>query len=138
MNIVKRFFQILSAILYTCLFATLIWLIMVAPLNWAFSLPLFRMICFFALICVGFNGILLVVYAFLFLPYQWFCKGNTSAVIVSIIVFLCGMIKCGIDMWRVGPHGFWQILGVSVLSIVLIELSVAFIKSFTNTTLLDD
>lgn len=66
------------------------------------------------------------------IPYAWIVKGNGVALGISIISVIGGMVPVCIRLWKLGPHGFWQVAAFVVMTILLIEVIIGTITSLLS------
>ena len=103
MRALKSIGQVLAAVVYTCLFTGLLYLILVLPLGWIISLETKTMIL--ALIFLGgiIQALIVGAQVLLMIPYAWIVKKNIVALVISvglmILILLLMTYRFGKTHW---------------------------------------
>lgn len=121
-RILKYLAQILSAIIYTPIYAGLIYIIIVIPAMWLVTLSFGKMLCLVLLFSGLYEGCLSVLKVLGILPYAWILRENKIALGISISLCLLVTLYNGYILWKVllGYGGGGIALGI-ILSLFLLQ-----------------
>ena len=127
--------QILASILYTALFSGLMYLLIVLPLAWIVSLPVWAMVLFLLFGCPIIFGLIHLAQEYAAYPFSWIVKENPVSLVLSIGILAFCVVRSTIYLWQMnGGAGFWPAVVCVVATIELLWLLVrvvpAIVKSF--------
>lgn len=100
MKALKAIGQVLAAVIYTCIFTGLLYMILVLPLAWLLTLKPVVLI----LVLVMLGGLLQFVIfglqTLLMLPYAWIVKNNVVALVISVGLMIFNLIRNDVAVWQ--------------------------------------
>ena len=122
MKELKIFGQIIAAIVYTCLYTGLLYLILVMPMAWYLSLSTKAMI----LVAIFLGGIiefvLIGAQVLIMMPYAWIVKENVVSLVVSIGLVLFNLIRSDIGVWKsVSGTGSTGIVIAVIITLLILQ-----------------
>lgn len=122
MKELKIFGQIIAAIVYTCLYTGLLYLILVMPMAWYLSLSTKAMI----LVAIFLGGIiefvLIGAQVLIMMPYAWIVKENVVALVVSICLVLFNLVRSDIGVWKsVSGTGSTGIVIAVIITLLILQ-----------------
>ena len=116
--------QFFAAIVYTCLFTGIMYMLLVLPLSWFMTLKIKTMI----LVGIFFGGIIEYVIiglqALLMIPYAWIIKNNIVALVISIGLILFNLIYNDVTVWRTTTSYGTEGIVVAVIITLLIAQTI--------------
>ena len=114
--------QFLAAIVYTFLFAGLIYMIMVFPLAWFLSLNTKTMIIVGIFLGGIIETVLFGLQFILMIPYAWIVKKNIVALIVSIGLLLFFLIRADVLVWGTTSHcGTEGVIVAIIITLMILQ-----------------
>ena len=122
MKALKSIGQVLSAVVYTCLFTGLLYLILVLPFGWLISLKTKTMIL--ALIFLGgiIQALIVGAQVLLMMPYAWIVKNNIVALVISVGLMIFNLTFNDIQVWRNSlDHGTTGIIIAVIITLMIVE-----------------
>lgn len=129
MKALKFLGQILSAIVYTCLFTGVMYLVLIYPLAWILSLPPFWTIAVFLILGGLIEGLQITLQTFATLPYKWIVNKNIVSLVISIILILFIMIRSDVILWKdLSSQGTIAIIFAVIATILIIQFVVGAIS----------
>ena len=122
MKELKIFGQIIAAIVYTCLYTGLLYLILVMPMAWYLSLSTKAMI----LVAIFLGGIiefvLIGAQVLIMMPYAWIVKENVVSLVVSIGLVLFNLVRSDIGVWKsVSGTGSTGIVIAVIITLLILQ-----------------
>lgn len=125
--------QVLSSVVYSALFVSLVYLIIVYPLVWFLSLPAWAMFVVFLFGIGIIEGITTFLLTWLMTPYIWIVKRNSVAMLVSIAAIVVGIGYLIYKLWScLLPFGFIAIVVAVIYTICSIQLMFAVISGILS------
>ena len=122
MKALKAIGQVLAAVLYTCVFTGLLYLVLVMPLAWVLTLKPFWMVVVILLLGGILQGLIIMAQTFLMMPYVWIVKGNVVALVISIGLLLFNLGRSDVLVWQSSTgHGFWPIVFAVIATVLIVE-----------------
>lgn len=121
MKMLKEIGQVLAAIIYTCLFTGLIYLITVLPVAWLMSLSTKMMILVLLLIGGLLQGVIFGLQVLLMMPFYWIVKNNLVALIISIGLTVFNLVANDVRVWQsvAGQGGAAIVAGVIITGLIV-------------------
>lgn len=116
--------QIISAIIYSSLFAFVISIVTIAPTLWLFDLKFWQMLIVLFIAIEVIISIITFVQTIISIPYYWIIKDNYIAAVISILISLSIYVVAAVTMWKMPFHGFWQTLSYIVASVEMIAVAI--------------
>ena len=121
MKAVKYIGQIIAAILYTCLFTGIMYLIIVLPLGWILSLSTWLMILLFIFLGGLIQAIQTTLVSYASIPYIWIVKKNIVSLSLSILLIVFNMFRSCVMLWNdLSKQGVIAIVFAIVVTIIII------------------
>lgn len=122
MKALKSIGQVLAAIVYTCIFTGLLYLVLVLPLAWLLSLNTKVMILLLILLGGVLQFLIFGAQVLLMMPYGWIVKNNVVALVTSIGLMLFSLIRSDVMVWQsMSEHGTSAIVVAVIITILIIE-----------------
>ncbi|MBO4588405.1 MAG: hypothetical protein J5711_05835 [Bacteroidales bacterium] len=122
MKTIKQIGQVLAAIVYTCLYTGLVYLIIVLPMAWYLSLSTKMMILVFVFLGGILEYLLIGLNVFLLMPYGWIVKNNIVALIVSLVLVITNFVLNDIMVWRsTYEYGTTGIIIAIVITLLIVQ-----------------
>lgn len=122
MKALKSIGQVLAAIVYTCIFTGLLYLVLVLPLAWLLSLNTKVMILLLILLGGVLQFLIFGAQVLLMMPYGWIVKNNVVALVTSIGLMLFNLIRSDVMVWQsMSEHGTSAIVVAVIITILIIE-----------------
>lgn len=92
--------QVLAAIVYTCIFTGLLYLITVLPLAW--FLTLHPVVLILVLVFLGgfLQFVVFGLQTLLLMPYAWIVKNNVVALVISVGLIFFNIIRNDVAVWK--------------------------------------
>lgn len=133
MKVLKVIGQILAAIVYTCIFTGLLYMVLVLPLVWVLTLKPFWIVVVIILLGGILQGIIIMAHTFLLMPYMWIVKENVVALIISIALILFNLGRSDVLIWQASTgHGLWMIIFAIIATGLILEAVFATIPFLVN------
>jgi hypothetical protein len=126
--------QVLAAIVYTCIFTGLLYLITVLPLAW--FLTLHPVVLILVLVFLGgfLQFVVFGLQTLLMLPYAWIVKNNVVALVISVGLMAFNIIRNGVAVWQsMLGQGRSAIVIAVIISILLAEALIMSVVSVIST-----
>ena len=100
MKALKAIGQVLAAIVYTCIFTGLLYMILVLPLAWLLTLR--PVVLILVLVMVGglLQFVIFGLQTLLMMPYTWIVKNNVVALIISVGLMIFNLIRNDVAVWQ--------------------------------------
>lgn len=92
--------QVFAAIVYTCIFTGLLYMITVLPLAW--FLTLHPVVLILVLVILGgfLQFVIFGLQTLLMMPYAWIVKNNVVALVISVGLILFNIIRNDVAVWK--------------------------------------
>lgn len=114
--------QILAAIVYTCIFTGIMYLVITLPLAFIISLPWWGILLFILIGGGILEGIIQMLGTFGVMPYLWIAKENSVATAISMFLVL---FNVGSNIYRLWVsllgQGTWAIIFGVVATVLLLQ-----------------
>ena len=111
MKVLKYIGQILAAIIYTCIFTGIMYLIITIPLAFIISLPWWGILLFVVIGGGLLEGIIQMLGTFGIAPYLWIVNGNSGAAVISVLLVLFNVGSNIYRLWvSIAGQGNWAIV----------------------------
>lgn len=125
MKALKWIVQVIGAIAFTMLFATLMYYLAVAPAAWFVGLSTFWKIIVLIFFVGIIQGLLSLIQSVAAIPYIWLVKENKLALYVSIALLVLAIGANIFNLWKANAGGGgWSIVFCIISSILLLEVVV--------------
>lgn len=122
MKALKSIGQVLAAIVYTCIFTGLLYLVLVLPLAWLLSLNTKVMILLLILLGGVLQFLIFGAQVLLMMPYGWIVKNNVVALVASIGLMLFNLIRSDVMVWQsMSGHGTSAMVVAIIITVFIIE-----------------
>ncbi len=122
MKALKSIGQVLAAIVYTCIFTGLLYLVLVLPLAWLLSLNTKVMILLLILLGGVLQFLIFGAQVLLMMPYGWIVKNNIVALVMSVGLMLFNLVHSDIMVWKsMSGHGTSGVVVAVIITVLIIE-----------------
>lgn len=122
MNELKVIGQFLAAIVYTCIFTGLMYVILVFPLAWFLSLSTKTMILVGIFLGGAIEALLFGLQFLLMMPYAWIVKKNIVSLVVSIGLILFNMTMNDINVWKTtASYGTEGVVVAVIITLIIVQ-----------------
>lgn len=92
--------QVLAAIVYTCIFTGLLYMILVLPLAWLLTLRPVVLILVLFLLGGFIQFVIFGLQTLLMVPYAWIVKNNVVALVISVGLMVFNLIRNDVAVWQ--------------------------------------
>lgn len=129
----KWFAQIIGTVLYTAIFAIVLYMITVGPVIWFIGLSTFWKIVVLLLFVGIIQGLIFSLHVIAMLPYGWLLKENIVATVIAVALLSVQVVFNIISLWKscLG-HGALPIIFCITASFLLIEFLIGSITGIAG------
>lgn len=122
MKSLKAIGQVLAAIVYTCIFTGLLYMITVLPLAWLLTLRPVVLIIVLFLFGGLIQGVVFGLQTLIMMPYFWIVKNNVVSLIVSVGLILFNIVRNDVAVWKsLSGQGGSAIVIAVIITLLLVE-----------------
>lgn len=122
MKALKSIGQVLAAIVYTCIFTGLLYMITVLPLAWLLTLKTAVMILVLIILGGLIQFVVIGAQTLLLMPYMWIVKNNIVSLVISIGLMSFNLIRSDVIVWQgVSGHGRSAVVIAVIITILIAE-----------------
>lgn len=122
MKTLKSIGQVLVAIVYTCIFTGLLYMVLVLPLAWLLTLNTKVMILLLILLGGVLQFLIFGAQVLLMMPYGWIVKNNVVALVTSIGLMLFNLIRSDVMVWQsMSGHGTSAVVVAIIITVLIVE-----------------
>lgn len=93
MKALKSIGQVLAAVIYTCIFTGLLYMILVLPLAWLLTLKPVVLILVLVILGGFLQFVVFGLQTLLMVPYAWIVKNNVVALVISVGLMIFNLIR---------------------------------------------
>lgn len=130
MKALKSTGQVLAAIVYTCIYTGLLYMILVLPLTWLLTLKTAVMILTLVILGGIIQFVIIGAHTLLLMPYMWIVKNNVVALVISICLMLFNLIRSDVTVWKsVLGHGSSAVVVAVIITVFIVEALISSIIS---------
>lgn len=114
--------QFLASIIYTCIYAGLLYMLLIFPTAWFMTLSTKTMILVAIFLGGIIEGILVGANVLLLMPYYWIVKNNIVAVVVSIVLLIFSLGRAGVLLWKnLSDYGTTGTIVSVIVTLLLVQ-----------------
>ena len=114
--------QVLAAIVYTCIFTGLLYMILVLPLAWLLTLKPVILILVLVILGGFLQFVIFGLQTLLMMPYTWIVKNNVVALVISVSLMIFNLIRNDVAVWQsLSGQGKSAVVIAVIITILIAE-----------------
>lgn len=122
MSVLKYLLQIVVALLYTGIYASIAFLITVIPVAWIMSLSWWQFLLVVSIAGGIIEAIISGLNVLIMIPFVWVVNKNVVSLILCILSFIYNAIYFIIDCWKIEHEGVWSFICLLIISAFILRI----------------